>query len=112
MAQGDKHEEYEDLDIWLIKIMCEHVGVLKQSSFMHSLFAHEFNFGFFYSFCVLTAKKRRSIPEPGFKILFTACITNIHLNLADSRTCGTRKNLQKSNARLKISSFIIRYLQP
>lgn len=42
MAQGEEHEVSEDLDIWLIKIMCEHVGVLKQSSFMHSLFAHQF----------------------------------------------------------------------
>lgn len=36
---GNHGTEYEDLDIWLIKIMlvCEQVGVLKQSSFMHSL---------------------------------------------------------------------------
>ncbi len=42
---GNHGIEYEDLDIWLIKIMfvCEHVGVLKQSSFMHSLFAQDFN---------------------------------------------------------------------
>lgn len=31
--------------IWFIKIVfeCEHVDVLKQSSFMHSLFARHFN---------------------------------------------------------------------
>lgn len=37
MAQGEEHED-EDLDIWLIKMMCEHVGVLKDSFFMHSPF--------------------------------------------------------------------------
>lgn len=36
-TQGGEHED-EDLDIFLIKIMCEHVGVLKESSFMHGSF--------------------------------------------------------------------------
>lgn len=42
---GNHGTEYEDLHIWLIKTMfvCEHVGVLKQSSFMYSLLAQDFN---------------------------------------------------------------------
>lgn len=38
-------ENNMNTDIWFIKIVfvCEHVGVLKQSSFMHSLFAQHFN---------------------------------------------------------------------
>lgn len=42
---GNHGIDYENLDIWLIKFMfvCKHVGVLKQSSFMHSLFAQDFN---------------------------------------------------------------------
>lgn len=42
---GNHGMECGDLDIWLIKIMFvwEHVGVLKQSSFMHSLLAQDFN---------------------------------------------------------------------
>lgn len=35
-TRGEREDE--DPDIFLIKIMCEHVGVLKESSFMHGLF--------------------------------------------------------------------------
>lgn len=94
MAQGEEHED-EDLDIWLIKMMCEHVGVLKDSFFMHSLF---YKWSIYLLIYLLTKKLpiRRPLTEILFFpfFFFTVCIswgspeTQSYLRKKKKNQCG------------------------